>query len=153
MSIDIVPYNEVFLWDFHYKGMEKKFILSDEQVRGLITQCTEREGRTMVGLLDGGVVFFAGITLLGPRVGEGWAFVNPPPKNKRIATYRALYRVMHKMADELNLVRLQSVCFPVEKAKKFLESLGFEKEAVLRKLFQGKEDLILYSIIWRERCR
>lgn len=153
MNLKVISYDDDLVEDFHYFGIERKYVSSDKEVRKVIRECSKREGETIVGVIKGMVFFFAGIYALAPRVGEAWAFVNPVPSNEKIATHRAIFRNMHRIALDMNLVRLQSLCFPLEKAKRFLEALGFEKEAVLRKYYRGREDLILYSIIWGDRCR
>jgi hypothetical protein len=153
MRLKVVPYDEDYLGLFSYRGEERKYFSSDEEVRKVIRERAQKEGVTLVGLFQGKVIFFEGIYLVSPQVGEAWIFLNPPPTGSMISICKAVLGTMYSTAEEMNLVRLQSLCLPLEKTKKFLEFLGFELEAVLHNYHNGILDALVYIILWRERCQ
>lgn len=153
MKLEIIPYEEFYVKLFSYRGEERKYFSSDEEVRKAIRERAQKEGTTLVGLFQEEVIFIGGIFLVSPQVGEAWIFLNTPPPDLRLSTCKAVLNTMYATAEKMNLVRLQSLCLPLDKTKKFLEFLGFELEAVLRLYYNGISDALVYTILWRERCR
>lgn len=151
--LKIVPYRSDYVDAFSYCGSERKFFSSDEEVREAIKERAQKEGETVVGLLDGKVLLITGIYLLGPQVGEAWIFLNPPPRKMVRPICKDISDLLQSRAKRMNLVRLQSLCLPLEQTKGFLEFLGFELEAVLHNYYSGILDALMYTILWRERCQ
>ena len=153
MSLEVVSYNEAYLDNFSYCGEERRFFSSDEEVREIIRKRAQKEGKTLIGLFQGEVIFFEGIYLVSSQVGEAWIFLNPPLPNLMLPICRSILKTMHFTAEKMNLVRLQSLCLPLEKTRKFLGFLGFKQEAVLHSYYHGRLDALVYTILWRERCQ
>jgi len=153
MSLRIVPYDESYIKDFLYVGVERKYFSSDEEVREAIRGRVQKEGVTLMGLCLGEVIFVEGIFLVSSQVGEAWIFLNPPSSHlMRSACMKAVSDTMYATAEKMNLVRLQCLCLPLKETKKFLDSLGFKQEAVLHNYYNGILDALMYTILWRERC-
>lgn len=151
MSLEIIPYDESYVEDFSYWGVEREFFSSAEEVREIIKKKARKEGTRVIGLLRGKVIFVLGINFIFPQVGEAWLFLNPPPPKFVLPVCRAIASTVHLKAKEMNLYRLQALCFPLEKAMKLSEFVGFRREAVLHSYYKGMTDVLVYAILWGER--
>lgn len=148
-KIKIIPYHKRYLRGFIYTGVERSYYSSDEEVREVIKQKASLPGTPVIGVMEGEVVFFAGIYILSSRVGEAWLYLNIPSEELKKEACEAIRGIMYKVAGEMDLVRLQSICLPFQANIKFLERLGFKFEAVLHLYYEGIMDVLIYTILWR----
>jgi RimJ/RimL family protein N-acetyltransferase len=94
---------------------------------------------------DRGIVAMAGIVKLWDDTYEAWALFSEGCSREAVT----LARRIKKEVDKIESGRLQAFTecdFPV--AQRFLEWLGFEKEAVLRKYSPDNKDNYVYARIF-----
>lgn len=137
----IKPFDMKYLIDFKYDGIEAPY-LTEQQVRENVFEYS-KQGPVWVGVRDDGkVLAFAGMLELFPGVGYCWAYFN-----------RSSYPFMVKMIKKMRSViknsgyrRVQSFCIDNDVARRFLKSIGFVEEGVMRN-FLPCGDMIMCSII------
>jgi RimJ/RimL family protein N-acetyltransferase len=113
--------------------------LRDDQLAAL-----EKSEHSFTGLVDGKVIGCAGVIRYWEGRGEAWAIFDP-------AIGRRLYLEIRNIASRLFEVlpyrRIEAVVLAdFAPGHRFVESLGFKKEAVcLKGYFPGGQDAVLYA--------
>ena len=99
-------------------------------------------------LWDGEVVGVGGVIIYWEGVGEVWILLSPKIRKFPIQMVRCIRKMYEKHSTDRSFRRLQcvvSIDFP--QGQKMVESLGFEKEGLLRKYLPEGTDAWMYSII------
>ena len=155
MKIKSVKFDPIYLSRFTYEGTEREYFPPDDrEVRMIILNDVLSSEEVTVGLLGDEVVYIAGIRLLSSRVGESWLYLNPVEKRYHLQVVRSVRKDAIDSSQKLDLIRLQSLCLPIYKNRRFLTLLGFEYETTLHKYFNGIIDIDVYVIFFGgEKCQ
>lgn len=98
---------------------------------------------------DGLPILIGGIIILWAGVGEVWAVVTRRAAEIPITTHRTSVRYLEIMSREAGIVRAQCVVrSDFETGKRWVKSLGFRLEGLLRKYGKSGEDYLRYARIY-----
>ena len=93
-------------------------------------------------------VFCAGAVLLWPGVAEAWFVKGGEVTNHPVSVFRHTMLMIAEAIGKLHLHRLQATVLSTdEKAIRFVEGLGFQREGLIRKFSTNQEDYYLYARI------
>ena len=107
---------------------------------------TEKEGRSVTGIVNDVIVGCGGIRTLWDGVGEVWLILSPQTSMYPIKTFRCIRDGLQKLIDENEFVRLQGWCrVGFIKAHTLFRHLGFTVEGRARKYTPDQCDCILYA--------
>lgn len=89
------------------------------------------------------------ITSKWTGVADIWAYTTNHVEANRIGFYRASRRGVDNIAESLNLHRVEAVVWDgYERSAKWLEHIGFKREAVLEKYGPDKESAIIMGKVY-----
>jgi len=96
---------------------------------------------------NGVFVGAGGIVVLYQGVGEAWAIAGRPlSRLHTLSFHRGITRIMDDLARDLKLRRLQAmVRASFEQSHEWVQRLGFEREATLRRYGINGEDMTMYA--------
>lgn len=123
-----------------------KPLLEMEGVRFILGQLPQPNADARTLLYDGRVVCFMGYIVTHPGVAEVWLFPTVYFQQYAIVV-REICKTIDELAGSFKWHRIQTVVQNNDKHRKWMKTLGFEEEGVLRKYFQ-KQDYIMSAKIF-----
>ena len=94
----------------------------------------------------GEFVAAGGIAILWPGVAEAWLIAGPLATQHPMFLHRTVIRLLPALARDSKIHRLQvQVRANFAKSHRWVERLGFEKEAVLRRYGIDGQDMTMYT--------
>jgi len=102
--------------------------------------------KSFTALIDGKVIFCAGIRIFWSGVGEAWFSL--ADDSFPVSTIRTAANLLVDKIVEYGLWRVQTVVrADNKKAQGFMDILGFGDKHILKKFNSDKTDSILYSLV------
>lgn len=135
---------------FHVEHL--KLINTDEYTKGLLSDenlisklgspadVLVRDAVTFIQ--DDRVIACVGYNVLCPGIADVWLFPSVYIKDQPITFVREVYRLLDTIADILKLHRIQTVTRNVELHRKWMNTLGFVEEGILKN-FYLKQDYFI----------
>jgi len=109
-------------------------------------------GHTYTGVANGKPVCSFGIISMWPGVAEMWMVPDMSLGHHRYTFHRATFRWINIMVAELQLVRLQATVHTGnDRADKWIRSLYFQKEGVLKAFGPEGADYSMYARLFNGR--
>lgn len=129
---------------FNYDGIEKEAGIDVEAmvIAGF------KSGVVFVGRDRDDIIGFGGLFSVNNDTAELWVVLNKKAKQHKTAVMRACKRFINGAKKTYR--RLQAHCLDKERAKKFLERLGFAFEGRLKQFLNG-QDFCIYAQISEDR--
>lgn len=94
---------------------------------------------------DGEIVTIGGVAKLWKGVGEAWALVSQPVKHP-VLFHKTIKTMLDFIIKNERLHRVQAVVFVNNIAgHRWIESLGFQGEGILKKYGPDKQDAVRYA--------
>ena len=93
-------------------------------------------------ILDNRIVFIWGLEIIRKGVAHCWSIPTIYAENNKIFIHKKTNLFIKKYVKKLNIHRLQTTID--NSCVKWIESLGFKKESVLKKITFDKKDEYLY---------
>lgn len=147
-NFKVVEFEEKYLDGFKYEGIEQD-LLSGMDIKKMIKSYAT-QGNCWIGLNSDKPIIIAGIYLASQGVGQGWILMNLKCRKHTKRIVREIRKHITQVMDEKHIHRLQTLALAGnEKIGRFLEIIGFEKEATLRQFTKDKKDMELYTILRR----
>jgi hypothetical protein len=98
--------------------------------------------------VNGDILFSGGILMLQEGFGEAWLLCSVLVYIYPLTVYRMASRLLNKTIEDCNLYRVQATPRTNwSTGYRFVESLGFQREGVLRKYGLDREDCYMYGRI------
>jgi len=94
-------------------------------------------------IVDNRVVFVWGLEMIRKGVGHCWSIPTIYTQKNKILIHKKTSLFIQKYTRKLNIHRLQTTID--NNHVKWIESLGFERESVLKKITTDKKDEYLYT--------
>lgn len=94
-------------------------------------------------IVDNRIVFVWGLEMIRTGVGHCWTIPTIYTQENKIIIHKKTSLFIRKYAKKLNIHRLQTTIN--SKHIKWIESLGFERESVLKKITADQKDEYLYT--------
>lgn len=93
-------------------------------------------------LLDGAPIVLAGVLPLWLGVGEAWSYISSEATHRPFWLHRTVKRIFDQICMEHHFHRLQANCEENSKEIKWLISLGFKEEGLMKKYSPEKKDMV-----------
>lgn len=95
---------------------------------------------------EGKLVAVGGVDMLWDGVGEMWSLFGARSVSVKIALHKMVRTQIRLLIAELALYRLQAVVLATDPvAVRYIETLGFVREALLKAYFPYRQDGIMYA--------
>ena len=142
----VVPFSPEHYREVDWSRMTEGVILGTMEHRWLVWALKRTETSWgFTGLEEGRTVGSAGLFVLEKGVGGAWVLFTPQARERGVKVLRLLRRGLENLAINLGLQRIQArVRADAEKARKLVEHLGFEEEAVMHGFGPDQADYLLY---------
>lgn len=127
--------------------------IQDEEIRTLLRSLTEDQKKHAYAIeLDGKPVAIGALNVARQGVGMAWLLQmnqSAIPKDKALVVVREIKKQLKRVAKQEELFRIQATCVADDtRGGRFLQTLGFQAEGVLRQYGPDKEDHIMWSTIY-----
>jgi hypothetical protein len=110
----------------------------------------ETDGTALTLMVGDEIMSCGGVMLLSQGVAEIWTLNGPLIKKYPIEFHKFILDCRDKFQKQFNLVRMQApIQSDIEMNIKWIESLGFKREGLMRKYY-GDKDFYMYSRIQGE---
>jgi RimJ/RimL family protein N-acetyltransferase len=140
----VVPFQE---WHFHeleLEGPEKRIAENYGSHLPAVLSALKYHGATFSWYEDKKILGICGMAPLWTGVGEAYMFLSPEFKKRKIRCIKDIKKYLELMTKQFKFHRINAyVIKDFEKALRFAEFLGFEKEAELKQYGPNKEDYYL----------
>lgn len=94
-------------------------------------------------VVDNRIVFIWGLEIIRKGVGHCWSIPTIYTEQNKIFIHKKTNSFIQKYTKKLNIHRLQTTIN--DNHVKWIESLGFKRESVLKKITADKQDEYLYT--------
>ncbi len=109
----------------------------------MLSRC---KGISVTGVINGKIIFIAGVNCTIPNVGTGWMLTSPLAEKYSKFLYIGCKNTIDRAIAGFELHRVQSTVLTDNiKAAKWLELLGLKREALFRKADSKANDYYIYS--------
>jgi len=141
----IIPFqpNHIELMDIRDIEIASSFCLPDAKER--MTMMAEMSLAAGTFLVDGQIVFAAGVVQMWPGVLDGWIIPTIYVPNHPIWFVKKIKGYFEAMAETFKCHRFQTVSPDDEQHEKWMLLLGFEKEGCLKAYSHNKKDYCMWS--------
>lgn len=142
----IIPFDPIHA----YELLDKKIREEDMWVSGqdweLAINGWFRYGPGYTVKIGDDILCVCGVVLMGNGNGEAWSLMSPMISKYPVTLSKCMIRCLNDSIQVENLKRVQAIVNPDhEKAKRFMEFLGFSLEGTLKGFGVNKEDLLMYG--------
>ncbi|OPY08256.1 MAG: hypothetical protein A4E67_01024 [Syntrophaceae bacterium PtaB.Bin038] len=94
------------------------------------------------------IVACCGVRVIWEGVGEAWLVFSPAIQEHTLEATKIIRTYLRKIIEDSKLRRVQAFASTAApRAARYLETLGFEREAVMRKLGRDGADHYCYAIV------
>ena len=127
--------------------------ISDEEIRTLLKSLSQDQRRHAYAIeLDGVPVALGTLHVVRKGVGMVWLLQmkqSAIPANKALSVVKEVKKQLRRVARQENLFRIQGTTILEDlRAGRFMETLGFCAEGVLRQYGPEKEDHVMWSVVY-----
>lgn len=145
MTEKIIPFqpNHIDLMDIRSIEIASSFVLPDAKLR--MQAMAEASIECGTFLLDGKIMFAAGVMQLWPGVLEGWIIPTVYVPEAPIWFVKKIKGYFEAFAETFRCHRFQTYTFADEQHEKWMELLGFHKEGTLKEYSHNKKDYSIYA--------
>jgi uncharacterized protein YqgV (UPF0045/DUF77 family) len=91
---------------------------------------------------DGRIIFSCGIKMVRPGVGHCWVIPSKYVDNHSRSFFKEISRVLKEYSAKMNIHRMQTTI--KDDFVKWIETLGFERESVLKEIGSDRSDEYMY---------
>lgn len=126
--VKIIPFEEIYLADFHYNGVEQKYA-KDYNIKEIIRNYASL-GNSYLLFIDEKIVVVGGIYPILKDTGCAWLFINQEASNYRMTIFKAIKKYMQDIISKYNFKKVQIACLrESEEANRLAIHLGFVCQA------------------------
>lgn len=130
--IEVIPFDEKYLDQFEYNGVEKK-LTAGINIKEVIKTYAEI-GDAFIGIADNKIIGIGGIYKLWGDVGQAWLFLNQEARAYKKSTMKALKEYTQALILKNYYKQVQILCLEDSfEATNLAEHLGFKKRELWRR--------------------
>ena len=127
--------------DFKIDHLDLISFMGNKICKNILESFTLENAKTFI--VDNRIVFVWGLEMIRTGVGHCWTIPTIYTQENKIFIHKKTSLFIRKYAKKLKIHRLQTTIN--NNYVKWIESLGFERESVLRKITADQKDEYLYT--------
>jgi hypothetical protein len=146
MRLKLIKFDEKYLENFEYDGIEKTLLTNCKQSIKEEIKKSASLGEAWMGLVNDRVIGLGGFIQLWEGVAHCWLYLNREIVNYKRDLVLILKELIKQAMEKYH--RIQAMCLANSfEANNLIKFLGFKEEGLLRQHTPTKEDMIMFSII------
>lgn len=143
MKLKIIEFDEKYLKDFIYDGVEKEVALNFN-IKDL-AKAYAKDGDAYMAIVDDKLIAMAGIYKFIEGVGQVWMFFNREAAYYAKTIVEAINYYIKTIMEKNNYHRIQTICPKGSiSANRFIKFFGFQEEGIMRQFANG-QDFVMYA--------
>ena len=148
MNEKIIPFqpSHIELMDIRDIEIASSFMLPDAKER--MQMMTDMSLAAGTFILDGQILFAAGVVQMWPGVLDGWIIPTVYVPSHPIWFVKKVKQYFEAMAETFKCHRFQTVSPDDEQHAKWMELLGFKREGTLEQYSHNKLNYVMYARIF-----
>jgi len=152
MKDKLIPYEPLHaMWIIENMIREEDFQLSKMPELEEYVFKWKEDGPAYTLAIKDEIILCGGVMLIGWQRGEAWTLFAKNFRKYPISCFKACKWVIAEAIREHKLRRVQAVIEPcIDRAREFIERLGFTQEGTLRRFGPEGEDFAMYAKIVEE---
>ncbi|ANS03923.1 putative acetyltransferase [uncultured Mediterranean phage uvDeep-CGR2-AD3-C191] len=145
IDLDVTPYQPEDFYELDFSDLDAPIVAIGDKL-GL-----EHSEIAYTARVAEGILFCAGVTELWPGVGQGWVLPSRLVKKYPKLFHHRLKRVLLPIFRSKGFHRVQTTCAVDATRIQWLERIGFEREGLMRGYGPGKEDMLMFAWLRKDK--
>lgn len=144
--IEIIPFEVEHALNLDVRGFDKSMQNNKRFLEWAEMNCSG--GPAFSGIMNDKIIGCGGVRIIWDGVGEAWALFSEDINRYTKEAYYYINKFLNIIIKDQNLHRVQAhIRTDVPVFARYIENLGFKREAVLEKFDTDKQDYYLYALI------